>query len=48
MRGSIDSTATSSQGTDRRSLAKMLKLDARLGAKVQGDDGERYESPEDL
>jgi len=33
---------------DKRILAKMLVLASRLDAKVQGDDGEPYESPDDL
>jgi hypothetical protein len=33
---------------DKRLLAKMLTLASRLDAKVQGDDGEPYESPDDL
>jgi hypothetical protein len=33
---------------DRATLAKMLRLAGRLGAKVQGDDGEFYETPEDV
>jgi hypothetical protein len=33
---------------DRATLTKMLRLAGRLGAKVQGDEGEFYDSPEDL
>jgi hypothetical protein len=33
---------------DRRILAKMLQIAGRLGARVQGDDGELYDAPEDL
>lgn len=32
-----------SEGPDRPLVEKMLQLAARLGARVQGDDGERYE-----
>jgi hypothetical protein len=33
---------------DRPTSTKMLDLATRLDARVQGDDGELYESPEDL
>jgi hypothetical protein len=33
---------------DRPTLAKMLSLAARLNARVQGDEGELYRSPDDL
>jgi hypothetical protein len=33
---------------DRATLAKMLELAGRLGARVQGDHGEFYTRPEDL
>jgi hypothetical protein len=33
---------------DRPTLTKMLDLAERLDARVQGDDGELYESPDDL
>jgi hypothetical protein len=33
---------------DGETLTKMLELARELGAEVQGDDGEQYESPEDL
>lgn len=33
---------------DRATLTKMLHLAERLGAKVQGDDGEFYETADDL
>ncbi len=33
---------------DRETLQKMLELAERLQARVQGDDGEVYESPDDL
>jgi hypothetical protein len=36
------------KNADKRVLAKMLTLASRLGAKVQGDDGEPYSSPGDL
>jgi hypothetical protein len=37
-----------SKHPDRRLLRKMLDVAKKLGAKVQGDDGELYESEEDL
>jgi hypothetical protein len=33
---------------DRVTLEKMIRLAERLDAKVQGDDGEPYPSPDDL
>jgi hypothetical protein len=33
---------------DRATLAKMLELADRIDGKVQGDDGELYDSPGDL
>jgi hypothetical protein len=33
---------------DRKTLGKMLEIASRLGAKVQGDNGEQYSRPEDL
>jgi hypothetical protein len=33
---------------NRATLEKMLQLARNLNARVQGDDGELYESPEDL
>ena len=33
---------------DKLVLTKMLELAGRLQARVQGDDGELYESPDDL
>lgn len=38
--GSIDT-----KNPDERTIAKMLEMAAKLGAKVQGDDGEIYRSP---
>jgi hypothetical protein len=36
----------STKNPDRAQLAKMLQLAERLGAQVQGDDGEKYTTPE--
>lgn len=33
---------------DRKTLGKALQIAKRLGARVQGDDGEEYLRPEDL
>ena len=33
---------------DRATLAKMLEIASRLGASVQGDDGERYSNPSEI
>jgi hypothetical protein len=38
----------STKHPDRAILGKMLQIAARLGAHVQGDDGEMYAAPEDL
>jgi hypothetical protein len=43
-----DDGRVSTKNPDRPKLAKMLSLAARLGARVQGDDGEFYERPEDI
>ena len=37
----------STKNPDRAIIAKMLFLAARLGARVQGDDGEFYDTPPD-
>jgi hypothetical protein len=38
----------STKNPDRAILGKLLQLAAKLGAVVQGDDGEVYSRPEDL
>lgn len=38
----------STKSPDRAILGKLLELAAKLGAEVQGDDGEVYSSAEDL
>jgi hypothetical protein len=38
----------STKNPDRAILGKLLQLAAKLGAVVQGDDGELYSRPEDL
>jgi hypothetical protein len=40
--------AINTKHPDRKTLAKALQIAGRFGAKVQGDDGEVYERPEDL
>jgi hypothetical protein len=42
-KGSIDTKCP-----DRKTLGKALEIAKRFGARVQGDDGEVYERPEDL
>src|SRR5262245_30079321 len=37
----------STKNPDRAIVIKMLELASRLGARVQGDDGEFYSSPEE-
>ena len=37
----------STKNPDRAIVAKMIQLAERLGARVQGDDGESYKSPPD-
>lgn len=38
----------STKHPDRATLGKALQIAKRLGARVQGDDGEEYTSPEQL
>jgi hypothetical protein len=33
---------------DRKTLGKAIQIARRLGARVQGDDGEEYKRPEDM
>jgi hypothetical protein len=40
--------AVSTKHPDRKILGKMLEIAKRLGAKVQGDEGEAYGRPDDL
>jgi len=38
----------STKWPDRKLIEKMIKISRSLGANVQGDEGERYESPGDI
>jgi hypothetical protein len=40
--------AVSTKCPDRKTLGKALEIARQLRARVQGDDGEEYHSPEDL
>jgi hypothetical protein len=40
--------AIETKNPDRKTLGKALEIAQRLGARVQGDDGEEYKRPEDL
>ena len=40
--------AIETKNPDRKTLAKALQIARHFGARVQGDDGEVYERPEDL
>ncbi|MFN3148678.1 hypothetical protein [Bremerella sp.] len=42
---SADNGSINTKNPDEKIIAKMLEIAARLGAKVQGDDGEVYRTP---
>jgi hypothetical protein len=40
--------AINTKHPDRKTLGKALEIARQFGARVQGDDGEEYQRPEDL